>query len=124
MVRTGGSRHTGLAAPPHRNIHYKNVGKRILSERLLHNYTREYLAELADISPKFLYEIETGKKGCSSFVLYRLATALNIKTGFIMFDEKEISSSNDFNEVLDLFNNNQIDILIELLKLIYKLSKK
>ncbi len=103
---------------------YKNVGKRILSERLLHNYTREYLAELADISPKFLYEIETGKKGCSSFVLYRLATALNIKTGFIMFDEKEISSSNDFNEVLDLFNNNQIDILIELLKLIYKLSKK
>lgn len=42
----------------------KNLGKRILSERLLHNYTREYLAELADISPKFLYEIETGKKGC------------------------------------------------------------
>lgn len=22
LVRTGGSRHTGLAAPPHRNIHY------------------------------------------------------------------------------------------------------
>ena len=23
LVRTGGSRHTGLAAPPHRNIHYR-----------------------------------------------------------------------------------------------------
>ena len=22
LVRTGGSRHTGLAAPPHRNIHF------------------------------------------------------------------------------------------------------
>jgi hypothetical protein len=25
LVRTGGSRHTGLAALPHRNIHYLNV---------------------------------------------------------------------------------------------------
>ena len=25
LVRTGGSRHTGLAAPPHRNIHPKYV---------------------------------------------------------------------------------------------------
>ena len=24
LVRTGGSRHTGLAAPPHRNIHDTN----------------------------------------------------------------------------------------------------
>ena len=26
LVRTGGSRHTGLAAPPHRNIHVKEAG--------------------------------------------------------------------------------------------------
>ena len=25
LVRTGGSRHTGLAALPHRNIHWENV---------------------------------------------------------------------------------------------------
>ena len=25
LVRTGGSRHTGLAAPPHRNIHYLSI---------------------------------------------------------------------------------------------------
>ena len=25
LVRTGGSRHTGLAAPPHRNIHVKDL---------------------------------------------------------------------------------------------------
>ena len=30
-VRTGGSRHTGLAAPPHRNIHQK-YGKKILDD--------------------------------------------------------------------------------------------
>ena len=25
LVRTGGSRHTGLAAPPHRNIHFADT---------------------------------------------------------------------------------------------------
>ena len=77
----------------------KNLGKRILSERLLHNYTREYLAELADISPKFLYEIETGKKGCSSFVLYRLVKALDIKADSILFSEKDQASCNNLNDI-------------------------
>lgn len=99
----------------------KNIGKRILSARLLRHYTREYLAELADISPKFLYEIETGKKGCSSFVLYRLSKALKIKSDFILFGEKEILSDATPNTVLKLFNEQQLSILIEIIKLIYKL---
>ena len=102
---------------------YKKMGKRILSERLLHNYTREYLAELADISPKFLYEIETGKKGCSSFVLYRLVNALEVKTDSILFSEEKLSCNN-LNDILNLFNENQLTILSEILKLIYRLSKK
>jgi len=31
LVRTGGSRHTGLAAPPHRNIQAKNIEIMILA---------------------------------------------------------------------------------------------
>lgn len=31
LVRTGGSRHTGLAAPPHRNIQTGERGKELLS---------------------------------------------------------------------------------------------
>lgn len=38
------------------------IGKRIKKLRLQRKYTREYLAECADISAKFLYEVETGKK--------------------------------------------------------------
>ena len=40
------------------------IGKRIKKLRLQREYTREYLAECADISAKFLYEVEAGKKGC------------------------------------------------------------
>lgn len=34
------------------------IGKKIMKKRLQRGYTREYLAEMADISAKFLYEIE------------------------------------------------------------------
>lgn len=38
------------------------VGARIRELREIQNYTREVLAEKVDISAKFLYEIEAGKK--------------------------------------------------------------
>ena len=51
-------------------------------------YTREQLAELADISEKFLYEIETGKKGFSANTLSRISKALSVSCDYIMFGEK------------------------------------
>lgn len=42
------------------------VGERIRELREVQNYTREAFAEKIDISAKFLYEIETGKKGFSA----------------------------------------------------------
>ncbi len=41
------------------------IGTRIRYIRELNHYTREELAEYADISSKFLYEIESGQKGFS-----------------------------------------------------------
>ena len=38
------------------------IGDRIRTLREMNNYTREELAEKVDISTKFLYEIEMGKK--------------------------------------------------------------
>ena len=33
LVRTGGSRHTGLAAPPHRNIHMaEKAGRKLIKK--------------------------------------------------------------------------------------------
>ncbi len=69
------------------NTHEKfniKIGKRIKTMRLHRHYTREYLAEIADISPKFLYEIEVGKKGCSSYVLYMLARALDVSVASLI----------------------------------------
>ena len=63
------------------------IGGRIRELRELKNYTREALAEKADISAKFLYEIESGKKGFSAETLCRISKALSVSCDYIMLGE-------------------------------------
>ena len=65
----------------------KKVGNRIRELREMHNYTREGMAEMVEISPKFLYEIESGKKGFSSDVLCKIARTLTVSCDYIMLGE-------------------------------------
>lgn len=61
-----------------------SVGKRIMLLRKERKFTREELAERADISYKFLYEIENDMKKFSASTLERLSEALGVSMDFIM----------------------------------------
>ena len=63
------------------------IGARIRELREIQNYTREGLAEKVDISAKFLYEIEMGKKGFSADTLCRISRALSVSCDYIMLGE-------------------------------------
>lgn len=52
--------------------------------RVKNQYTREAFAEIVGISTKFLYEIETGKKGFSANTLYKIATSLGVSCDYII----------------------------------------
>lgn len=65
------------------------IGKRIRELRELHNDTRESLAEKVGISAKFLYEIETGKKGFSIDILRRISESLAVSCDYIIFGEEK-----------------------------------
>ena len=54
------------------------IGARIRELRKIKHYSREVLAEKIDISTKFLYEIEAGKKGFSAETLSRLSTPMSV----------------------------------------------
>ena len=69
-------------------------------------------------SPKFLYEIEAGKKGFSSKVLYRLAKALNVSCDFILEGREWEISDYIINLVYKLDNREQIAIERILLEII------
>lgn len=62
----------------------RETGARIRALRETVGYSRERLSEMADISVKFLYEIECGKKGMSALTLYHLAHALGVSADSIL----------------------------------------
>ena len=73
---------------------YVTSSKMIKELRVGRGYSVSELAEAADISTKFLYNIETGKAGFSAKVLFDIANALNVSCDFILTGnvENEIST--------------------------------
>lgn len=101
---------------------YSDAGIRIQKLRDQRGYTRESLAELADISNKFLYEIETGKKGFSAIVLYRLAEALDVTCDYILTGGSKAGNYNtNLLGAIELFEEEKVHKLIQLLKIVYEL---
>lgn len=62
----------------------KDIGKRIKDIREAQNMTKVEFAEIAGISVKFLYEIESGRKGFSANNLYNIAKGLSVSCEYIM----------------------------------------
>lgn len=63
---------------------YKEVGRRIYNLRVENNYSRAYLAGQIHISPKFLYEIENGRKGFTVQVLVNLADVFGTTCDYLV----------------------------------------
>ena len=101
---------------------YKEAGKRIFEVRNMRGYTRENLASMTGISPKFIYEIETGKKGFSAGNLYYMSRALDVRTDYIMYGDKGTDYDQKLMGVLELFEQRQTDSLEVVLRAIYDLS--
>lgn len=70
------------------NEMYLKMGERISFLRVSRGLSREKLAEEVNISPKFLYEIETGKKGFSVRILYDLCEALDVTSEYLINGEE------------------------------------
>jgi len=100
---------------------YKEAGERVYLVRMMRGYTRENLAELAEISPKFLYEIETGKKGFSSLVLLRLSQSLKVDCDYIMTGRNNMSYDQRLITTLELFNKRQSEQIALILEEIHEL---
>ena len=79
---------------------YNGVGIRIRKLREQNGLTRENLAELADISNKFLYEIEVGQKGFSAATLSRIADGLSVTTDYLLKGKKTCKNLNQLCDVV------------------------
>lgn len=95
------------------------IGERIRELREMQNYTREALAEKVDISVKFLYEIEMGKKGFSADTLCRISKALSVSCDYIMYGEEEEHRSREkIISVLEKLDPKQVSKIYDILKIL------
>lgn len=72
---------------------YNNAGQRIYDLRVAQDISRSDLAKKAHISTKFLYEIETCKKGFSAKTLLKLAKVLKTDCDYILTGKKKRNSN-------------------------------
>lgn len=68
------------------------MGERIKKQRQLNGFSREKLAELANITPRFCYDIELGAKNMSLSTLSKISASLHVSADYILFGP---SSHND-----------------------------
>jgi transcriptional regulator with XRE-family HTH domain len=57
------------------------LGTQIRLLRKAQGFSQERLAELAEVHPTFISNVERGKKSASSYICYRLAQALGVSAG-------------------------------------------
>lgn len=67
------------------SINSVEIGERIKRQRILNGYSREALSELADITPRFCYDLELGLKNMSVSTLCKLASSLHVSTDYLLF---------------------------------------
>ena len=100
----------------------KEIGARIRELREIQNYTMECLAEKVNISSKFLYEIEAGKKGFSAAILCRLSQALSVSCDYIMLGDETNSRGNEkLICVLEKLEPKQTGRIQNILKILYEM---
>lgn len=105
----------------------KAVGIRIRELRESKDMTREEVAARAEITPKFLYEVESGRKGMSAGNLHRIATALSTSCDYILLGVHKMDDGarleSIYAEALQGFNDEQRKSVIKMLKILLEISE-
>lgn len=98
------------------------VGLRIREIRESMHLSREKFSEKCDISTSFLSDVERGKKSLTAKTIYKICTACNISADYIVIGHKEGFDKDIGIEILNSFNKEQLEHIINILLEIKHLS--
>ncbi len=95
---------------------WMKIGQRIRTQREYLGYTREYFAELLEVTPKFCSDIELGAKGMSVPTLCKISRILRLKTDYILFGRQEAAFSEPLTLLLESCTDSERVYAEQLLK--------
>lgn len=101
-----------------------DIGLRIRALREANGYTREAFATRINISTKFLYEVESGKKGFSAETLYKISRALSTSSDYITSGNKHDKIPEKILDILEGFSPDQMPNVQAILKSALEINTK
>lgn len=79
-------------------MNQSELGLRIKQCRKSNKLTQEQLAEIINVSPHYIYEIEKGMKSMSLSTLAELSIVLHVSTDYLLFGMNVIFDSSNFSQ--------------------------
>ena len=98
------------------------VGLRIREIRESMRLSREKFSEKCDISSSFLADVERGKKSLTSKTIYKICSSCNISADYIVLGHRGGFDKDVGIEILNSFNEEQMEHVITILYELRKLS--
>ena len=97
----------------------EEIGMRVRRRREVLGYTREQIAERANISVQFLFDIEKGKKSMTALTIVNLAAALSVSIDFLLLgtERKDAQGGAEWEQMFSLLVPEQREIAEEMLRL-------
>lgn len=101
-------------------VDYIEIGTRIRVKRENFDMTREKLAELLDLSPYFIGQLERGERKMSINTLINISEYLHISIDYLIFGNQN-STNTDTTELYSLLNRcseKEINLIVTIIKFI------
>ena len=105
----------------------KGIGQKIRLEREMLNLSRENLAEIVELSPFYIGQIERGERKMSLDTLAKLVDTFNVSVDYLLFGSNlhnEDLDLKNFYPILEIVDNNYNKILKELLIILSRLNHR
>ena len=103
-----------------RTVSLREVGFRIRQLREAFGYSQEKLAEMAELSPRYMTSLENGGKNMTITKLAGLADALHVSADYLLFGSEGRTDPSPLYEILSNLLPKEMDHARELLLLFVK----
>ena len=100
-------------------VNYVEIGNRIRIERENFDMTREKLAELLNLSPYFLGQIERGERKMSINTLIKISECLHISMDYLFFEQVNVNTNNNvLHSLINRCSEKEVNVIEDLIKLL------
>lgn len=102
-----------------KTINYKEIGDKIRIEREKFHMSREKFAELLDLSPYFVGQIERGERKMSINTLINVSECLHISIDYLIFGESyNYEKDNNLHSLIKKCSEKEANVIEEIIKTI------